>query len=105
MVKLAEDLASVPGEVPIADALLATHRVPTIEGITREEVQVLLNMRPIELNTDTSLPLPTEEEWQMATDLDEELQQVKIALEDAERTDVNSLKQNGYYVDWRRKRL
>ena len=84
MVKLAEDSAPTLEEGLITNALLATYRVPTIEGITREEVQVLLNMQPIELNTDTSLPLPTEEEWRMATDLDEELQQVKLALKDSE---------------------
>ena len=59
----------------------------------------------MELNTDTSLPIPSEAEWRMAVDLCAETRIVMDAMEDVAHANMNHLKKHGYYQEWKWKRL
>ena len=85
--------------------MMALYRVPTVEGLMRYKVQALLNLNPMELNTDTSLPIPNKAEWRMAVDLCAETRAVMDAVENVAHANVSHLKKHGYYQEWKRKRL
>ena len=105
MVKLAKDTSAKPPDKDQVALMMALYRVPTVEGLMRYEVQALLSLNPMELNTDTSLPIPNEAEWRMAVDLCVETSTVMDAVEDAANANVNHLKKHGYYQEWKHKRL
>ena len=71
MVKLAEDTGAKPPDDDQVASMMALCRVPmVVEGLMRHEVQALLSLNPpMELNTDTSLPIPNEAEWRMGVDM------------------------------------
>ena len=105
MVKLAEDTSTKPMDKEQAALMMALHRVPTVEGLMRYELQALLSLNPMELNTDTSLPIPSEAEWRMAVDLCTETRMVMDAVEDVVHANTNHLKKHSYYQEWKRKCL
>ena len=82
------------------------YKKPILEGLTKNDYQALLAMRPVELNTTTTLPLPTAEEWMTATDLDPDLQKVKKILETkAETIPMTGWHDRGYIAELKGKRL
>ena len=105
MVKLAKDTSAKPPDEDQAALMMALHRVPTVEGLMRHELQALFSLNPMELNMDASLPTPSEAEWRMAVDLCVETRTVMDAAEDVANANVNHLKKHGYYQEWKRKHL
>ena len=89
MIKLAEDTSTKPADEDQVSSMMALYRTPTVEGLMKYEVQALLNLNPMELNTDTSLPIPDEAEWRMAVDLCGETKTVMEAVEDVTNANVN----------------
>lgn len=91
MIKLAKDLPSELGIQPDDDkdkgkiVIDKQFQLPTIWDVLVQDVQVLLKMHLIELNTDVTMPLPNKQEWQMGVDLDPELAIVILALQNQDK--------------------
>lgn len=73
-----------------------THLPPMVDDLTDEDLRVFMTMRPMEINTVTTLPLPSEEEWITATDVDGDLNRVIQVLRDKKSIHTKDWVQKGY---------
>ena len=85
----AEEIGSLPGPLPILTlALHKTRSAPDARYSVLSTYQV---------NRWTTIPIPSEKAWRDATEQDEDLQQLKRALDDPTALRIGNLKERGYH--------
>ena len=97
-------LKTIEDGIPITEEQASSYKQPILEGLLENNFRALLNMKPYELNTVTTLPMPTHEDWQTATDLDPDLNKVITTLKDTQ-IPLKGWEDHGYIAELRGKRL